>query len=170
MLRERTVDVLLLDLRMPGPGAVQTMRAAIDVQPTCRIVILTAQISSPDVTRLVDAGAMGLVLKESSPEALVDCIRRVHAGDQWIDQGSLAPTTERHAGMGLPRPHPDVPLTPRELEIVQMVSEGLRNREIATRLTISEGTVKIHLHNVYEKIGVDGRMELLLYAQDRGIV
>jgi DNA-binding NarL/FixJ family response regulator len=118
----------------------------------------------------VRLGAWGVVLKESSPETLLECVRRVYRGEQWIDRETMTRAfghvMQREAAM---REASRI-LTPREIEIVRMIAQGLRNRVIAERLSISEGTVKIHLHNVYEKLGIDGRLELMLYAQEKGLV
>ena len=118
----------------------------------------------------VRLGARGVVLKESSPETLLECVRRVYRGEQWIDRETMTRAfghaMQREAAM---REASRI-LTPREIEIVRMIAQGLRNRVIAERLSISEGTVKIHLHNVYEKLGIDGRLELMLYAQEKGLV
>src|SRR5262249_48842137 len=131
---------------------------------------VTAAISDDDVVEAVRLGAWGVVLKESSPETLLECVRRGYRGEQWIDRETMTrafghamqrETAKRGAGRIL---------TPRGIEIVRMIAEGLRNRVIAERLSISEGTVKIHLHNVYEKLGIDGRLELMLYAQEKGLV
>jgi DNA-binding NarL/FixJ family response regulator len=107
-------------------------------------------------------------LKDSEPDALVECIRRVHAGEQWFDQSTV--TRAFRAAFESETAVREVALTARELEIVRMVAEGLRNRAIADRLAITEGTVKVHLHNIYEKLGVDGRLELVLCAQQKGLL
>ena len=169
ILRTRPVDVLVLDLRMPGLSGLDVLRAVSDEKIGCRVVLLTAALRDADVTEVVQLGAKGVVLKESPPEALVECVRRVHRGQEWIDRGTVARVMDRQRAA--PRNGDAAsPLTPRELEIVRMVARGLRNRDIGHRLSISEGTVKIHLHNVYEKLGVDGRLELLLYAQEKGLL
>jgi len=121
------------------------------------------------VAAAVRLGAWGLVLKEMAPQMLVQCVRTVSAGERWLDNRSivraLEKITQREAEVG----RIATLVTPRELEIIRMVVTGLRNKEIAG-LTIPEGTVKLHLHNIYEKLQVDGRMALLLYAQDHGLV
>jgi DNA-binding NarL/FixJ family response regulator len=157
-------DVLVLDMRMPGRGGLEVLRELGRAPSRCRIVLLTAAISDEDVAEAVHLGAQGLVLKESDPEALLDCVRRVHLGERPI-QGAAATKAP-----GRPVREPVRVLTPRETEIVQMVAQGLRNRAIGERLSISEGTVKIHLHNIYEKVKVNGRLELVLWAQERGVV
>jgi DNA-binding NarL/FixJ family response regulator len=92
-------------------------------------------------------------------------VRKVHGGGQWLDHEivnrAFKSQMDREAAVR------ETALTPREIEIVRMVAEGLRNRAIAERLSISEGTVKVHLHNIYEKLGVDGRLELTLVAQQK---
>jgi DNA-binding NarL/FixJ family response regulator len=118
----------------------------------------------------VQLGAKGIVLKDSQPESLLECVRRVHRGEQWIDRDTLDRAIGTVYKREAPNAKPTTPLTPREIEIVRMVAQGLRNRVIAERLSISEGTVKVHLHNIYEKFNVDGRLELVLLAQDKGLI
>lgn len=99
-----------------------------------------------------------------------DCVRRVYRGEQWIDREAVTDAFNRVAGRAADAREAGKALTPRELEIVRLIAQGLRNRVVAERLSISEGTVKIHLHNIYEKLGVDGRLELVLLAQSKGLV
>lgn len=163
-------DVLVLDLRMPGLSGLDLLRTLASEGTPCRTVLLTAAITEEQVVEAVNLGAAGLVLKESAPETLLECVRRVHQGEQWIDRetvSSAVRTVLDRRTAKEPAPHT---LTPREIEIVKMVAQGLRNRAIAERLSISEGTVKVHLHNIYEKFGVDGRLELLLAAQHKGLI
>ena len=170
VLETEPVDVLVLDLRMPGKSGLDVLRAISSKDLQCRTVLLTAALRDDDIVEAVRLGASGVVLKESSPDSLLECVRRVHNGEQWIDRETLA----RAFGRVLQREAADrevgKTLTPREIEIVRMVAQGLRNKVIAERLSISEGTVKIHLHNIYDKLGVDGRLELVLLAQNRGLV
>jgi len=161
-------DVLVLDLRMPGADGFALLKRLADSGRHCATVLLTAAIDDKQVMEAVNLGVRGLVMKDSAPDILIDCIRRVHAGQQWLDQ----PTVTRALSAALHREVAvrETALTSREVEIVRMVSEGLRNRAIAVRLSISEGTVKVHLHNIYEKLGVDGRLELTLCARQKGLV
>jgi DNA-binding NarL/FixJ family response regulator len=168
VVRSQPVDILVLDLRMPGKSGLDVLREVSSDVPACRVVLLTAALRDAAVSEIMQAGAKGIVLKESSPEDLIDCVRRVHRGHVWIDRGLLARTFDRTGKNG--EGGETVSLTPREREIIRMVAQGLRNREIGQRLFISEGTVKIHLHNVYDKLGLDGRLELLLYAQENGLI
>jgi DNA-binding NarL/FixJ family response regulator len=163
-------DVLVLDMRMPGRSGLDVLRELERTPSPCRIVLLTADISNEDVIEAVRLGAQGLVLKESDPETLLDCVRRVHAGERPIDGARTTRTASRPPPHEPPARDGGRALTPRETEIVQMVAQGLRNRIIGERLFISEGTVKIHLHNIYEKVKVSGRLELVLWAQERGVL
>lgn len=168
-VRRHAPDVLILDVRMPGRDGLDVLRALVHDGLRCRTVLLTAAIADEDVATAVKLGALGIVLKESSPDVLVDCVRRVHGGEQWIDRETVTRAFRSVVAGGVATPQAADILTRREIEIVQMVAEGLRNKAIAERLAISEGTVKVHLHNIYEKVGVDGRLELMLYAQQRGL-
>ncbi len=171
-VRAEQPDVLVLDLRMPGMSGLDLLRTLASEGTTPRrTVLLTAAITEEQVVEAVKLGAAGLVLKESAPETLLECVRRVYQGEQWIDHETVSSAVrtvlDRQTASKEPAPHT---LTPREIEIVKMVAQGLRNRAIAERLSISEGTVKVHLHNIYEKFGVDGRLELLLAAQHKGLI
>jgi len=111
----------------------------------------------------------GVVLKEMAPHLLVLCIRKVHAGEQWLEKEStgraLGALLKREAG----RREVAGILTPREVEIVRMTATGLRNAQIGAQLSVSEGTVKTHLHHIYEKLGVNGRLGLILLAREKGL-
>jgi DNA-binding NarL/FixJ family response regulator len=169
-VRTSRPDVLLLDLRMPGSTGLDVLEAMSRERLECRSVLLTAAITDDDVVQALKLGAMGLVLKESAPETLVECVRRVHAGERWIEPEAMSRAFDRISRRESAAREIAVKLTPRELEIVGMVTQGLRNKGIADRLFISEGTVKIHLHNIYEKLGIDGRLELVVYAREKGLV
>ena len=131
---------------------------------------MTATIRDDEVVEATKLGVTGLVLKESSPETLLKCVRRVNRGERWIDQETITRAFQAVVGREEAEREVSKTLTPREIEIVKMMAEGLRNRAIGDRLGISEGTVKVHLHNVYEKLGLDGRLELVLYAKQKGVI
>ena len=168
-VRTTRPDVLVLDLRMPNTDGSDVLRRIAAEGLGCRTVVLTAAIRNRQALDALQDGALGLVLKESSPETLVTAVRRVHQGERWIDPeilsgalGGLLARDRASRQMG-------GQFTPREMEIISLVVEGLRNKEIAERLSISEGTVKLHLHHIYEKAEVDGRLALVLYAQQHGL-
>src|SRR5207248_7310745 len=160
----------VMDLRMPGLSGLDVLRALTANQSRTRTVLLTAIVRDSEVMEAIKSGVRGIVLKESSPDVLIDCVRRVHRGEQWIERETVTRALQRVLDRESAEREAEETLTPREIEIVRMVARGLRNRAIAERLAISEGTVKVHLHNVYEKLKVDGRLELVLCAQEKGIV
>lgn len=164
-LRALDPDVLVLDVRMPRGDGLEVLRTLAGDGLATRVVLLTAAIDDEDLITALRLGAQGVVLKEAAPERLVDAVRRVAAGGQWLEASLVG-----RLGRSLRQAPPEEdPLTPREREIVQSVVRGLRNREIAEQLHITEGTVKIHLHHIYEKLRVKGRVELILLAQERGL-
>lgn len=168
-VREHTPDVLVLDVRLPGKDGLEVLRELRDEEAATRVVLLTAALGERELRDAVRLGAGGVVLKEMAPQLLVEAVRAVHGGGSWLEAGSVGPAlrqlAEREAGARQLAEQ----LTPRELEIVRMVASGLRNKAIGERLFISEGTVKIHLHNIYRKLAVSGRLELAVYAQRRGL-
>ena len=105
----------------------------------------------------------GLVLKEAAAEVLVTCVRAVARGETWMDREAM-----NRALRKLSAP-PAAKLTEREIEVARFVAQGLRNKQIAYQASISEGTVKMHLHNIYEKLGVNSRTELVLHVRDKGL-
>jgi two-component system, NarL family, nitrate/nitrite response regulator NarL len=169
-VRQHRPDVLLLDIRMPAPDGLQVIRELQKDSLPTRIVLLTAALEEDDVLEAVRLGVQGVVLKEMSPEMLMECVRKVAAGEQWIERRSLTRALDkmlrREAGFRAA----SAVLTAREIEIVRLAAQGLRNQAIADRLHISEGTVKVHLHNIYEKLGIDGRVALTLYAREKGLL
>lgn len=168
-VRAHRPDILVLDIRMPRLDGLAALRELQKEQLPTRVVLLTGALEEAEVVEALRLGVAGVVLKEMAPQLLVQCIRKVHAGEPWVEKRSfgqaLAHFLRREAGL---REVSGV-LTPRELELVRMVAGGLRNKDIARSLGISEGTVKIHLHHIYEKLQVTGRLELTLYAQARGL-
>jgi DNA-binding NarL/FixJ family response regulator len=161
-------DVLILDLRMPRKDGRAVLRAMQQAQHPTRVVLLTAAVEESEVLEAISLGVHGVVLKEMAPYLLVECVRQVHAGGQWVERrsASQALNTLLHHRDG----QRDVAsiLTRREQEIMRLVARGIRNQSIAEALCISEGTVKIHLHNIYKKLHLDSRVALSLYARDKG--
>ena len=162
--------VALLDIRMPRMDGVAIARELAASGAPTRVVLLTAGISEEETVEMMRIGIGGIVLKNTAPETLIDCVRRVAAGEQWIDAASsrraLEGVLRREAGMA----EASRILTARELEIVLKAVAGMRNREIAEELCIAEGTVKVHLHAIYEKLQISGRMELVRYARERALI
>jgi DNA-binding NarL/FixJ family response regulator len=163
-------DVLVTDLRMPRMSGLALLAALKGDVPACRTVLLTATISQDEVLEALKHGVSGLVLKDSPSDQLVGCVRRVHRGEQSLDPDTVARALTDVVERERVRGELTRTLTPRELELVRMVAQGLRNKTIGERLSITESTVKVHLHNIYEKLGVEGRLELVLMAQQKGLV
>jgi len=161
-------DVLVLDVAMPAPDGLSVLRQLHEQRSPVRVVLLTVALDDNQLLEAVRLGARGIVLKEMAPQILVAAVREVHSGGEWLEVGSVGRALRRLRQK--PAPPETGLLTPRELEIVRLVGDGLRNRAIADKLCISEGTVKIHLHNIYEKVQVGGRLELVLYAQQKGLL
>jgi two-component system, NarL family, nitrate/nitrite response regulator NarL len=169
-VEEHRPDVLVLDLAMPGNDGIWALRQLASLTLPTRMVLLTAHVDEARLLEAVRLGVSGVVLKEMAPRLLVECVRKVHAGEKWIEKHSVARAMDRMLQRESELERLSRLLTPRELETVRLVNEGLRNKEIAERLSITEGTVKIHLHNIYEKLEVTGRAQLLLYATRHGLV
>jgi DNA-binding NarL/FixJ family response regulator len=157
--------ILLLDLNMPKLDGLRVLRTLAAERIAVNTVVLTADADPSDVSAARAAGARGIVLKEFSPRHVVDCVRRVHGGSEWVEFLGRP----REAAHQADKPD-SLGLTPRETELVSLVVSGLRNRDIATRLGISEGTAKLHLYNVYKKLGVANRVELVLRMRSGGLL
>ena len=169
-VRQHRPDVLILDLRMPRGDGLEILRTLRREKLPTKVVLLAGALEEDEILEALRLGVRGVVLKELAPQLLVECVRKVHAGEQWLEKQLSSRVLETllrreaggRAGGGL--------LTPREIEIVRMVASGLRNRELARRLGVTEGTVKIHLHNIYKKLKVQNRLELVLHAQSNKLV
>ena len=169
-VRQHNPDVLVLDLHIPRGNGLEILRVLRSEKLPTKVVMLTAELEEDEIVEALRLGVRGVVLKELAPQLLVECIRKVQAGEQWLDkqlsnwalEALLRRESTGRAGSGT--------LSPREIEIVRMVVGGLRNRELAERLGVSEGTIKIHLHNIYKKLKVHSRLELVLHAQANKLV
>jgi len=169
-VRKHKPDVLVLDIRMPGTDGLSVLRQMKKEKLSTRVVLLTGVLDEEELAEAVRLGVRGLVLKEMAPKLLVQCIRQVHAGELWLEKRSVSLALEKLLQREAGQREVAQLLTPREIEIVKQVVAGLRNIEIGKRLFISEGTVKMHLHNIYQKLGVDSRINLTRYAQGKGLV
>ena len=166
--RRHVPDVLVLDLRMPGLDGMSVLREITKESLATRVVILTANLTEREVIDAIRLGARGVVLKEMAPNLLVRCVRKVHAGGQWLEQDSVSRALDRM--LKSEEATAQSPLTQRETEIFRLVAGGMRNKEVANALSITEGTVKLHLHSIYDKLKIDGRMELMVHARKMGLV
>jgi DNA-binding NarL/FixJ family response regulator len=162
-------DVLVLDMRMPGYNGLAVLRDLKNKPHKTRVVILAATLSEEEMLEAIRLGVRGIILKEMAPRLLVECIRKVHGGGQWLEKKIAGAALDRLARREFAQKEIAGILTPREVEIARSIGAGLSNKEIADSLFIGEGTVKTHLHRIYEKLHIHGRLELGLYARDKGI-
>lgn len=158
-------DVLVLDLRMPVMDGLAVLREIKREGLPTKVVLLTAGLDDDEMIKAVRFGVSGVILKVMASRLLIQCIRTVAEGGRWIEKDSEARPVQRTTM----DPH-GTGLSPREIEVVRMVSRGMRNRQIAQELFISEATVKVHLHNVYEKLSLKSRVELGLFAREKGLL
>jgi DNA-binding NarL/FixJ family response regulator len=169
-VRQHQPDVLLLDIHMPRKDGLAVLRDIRKEKLSTRVVLLTAALDEDQVLEAMRLGVEGVVLKEMTPQQLMQCIRKVHAGDLWLEKQSVSRALEKLLRREAAAREIANVLTRREMEVVRLMASGLRNKEIADQLSISEGTVKIHLHKGYEKLQVQSRMELVRYLHTKGLV
>lgn len=170
-LRERP-DVVLLDLRMPNLDGVGATAALAEQAPQIRVLILTTYADDEAVLPALRAGAAGYLTKDTTGEALFEAIREVAAGRTVLDAAVQARLVAllREPAVAAPPAEPALEeLTPRELDVVRLVAEGLSNRQIARQLFVGEATVKTHLNHVLSKLDVEGRPGLVAWAWRHGL-
>jgi two-component system, NarL family, nitrate/nitrite response regulator NarL len=169
-VRDLKPDILLLDLHMPGKDGLAVLRELARERSPTRVVLLTAALHEDDVLEALQLGVKGVVLKEMAPRLLIQCLRKVHAGGRWVETRSTAKALDRLLQREAGSREAAGVLTQRETEIVRLVASGLQNKEIAQRLAITEGTVKVHVHSIYLKLKVSNRVGLMRWAEERGLV
>jgi DNA-binding NarL/FixJ family response regulator len=165
VVEAQPVDIVVLDLRMPGTGGLELIRRLRASRPSLPLVVLTADISDEDLAEATRLGVNGVVLKEQAPTVLLDCIRTVIAGETYFVDQSLKAAFGRLRQRGAERDGILELLTPREVEVSRLAAAGFRSRDIGSRLGISPGTVKLHLHSIYSKLDITSRVELANLSQ-----
>ena len=176
LMQEHEPDVLLLDLRMPNLDGLSVLQNLRESGRKTRVIVLTASDDKNEFVQAMKLGCSGIVLKQTATELIVKSIRKVYGGEIWLDSHTTAAVMRQFAspadqmvssvnGKGRERS----PLSTREREIVQLVAQGYKNKEMAEKMFISEQTVKNHLHNIFDKLGVSDRLELALYAIHKGL-
>ena len=169
-VRRYSPDILILDSSLPVLGSLEVIRILVGERSSTRVVLHAESSEEALMREAVRLGVPGIVLKDMPSDALLQCARKVHAGQYWLEWRSasrvLGELRRREEGS---REIAGV-LTPREREILLAICEGLRNKEIGKKLLISEHTVKVHLRHIYEKLHLRGRLALLRYAENRGMI
>jgi two-component system nitrate/nitrite response regulator NarL len=173
LARDARPDVLLLDLAMPRASGLDALRELSASGGGPKVLLLTVAIDDAQVVEALELGARGVVLKEAATELLFKAIRSVVAGQYWVGRDTVTDIVrhlrERAAAVARRRPSPAQRLTAREREIVAAVAAGDSNRQIAARLGLAEDTVKHHITNIFDKLGVSNRAELAAYAASHGL-
>jgi len=163
-IRQFAPDVAVLDIAMPGRTGLEVLSDIAADGFRTKVVFLTAVATDEQILVAIANGAKGIVLKDAAPDSLVDCVRDVAAGKQWFPIDIVEAALRRDAGRRNQSDRFVQRLTAREQQIVLLVAEGLSNKEIARRIELTEGTIKIHLHNIYEKLEVPNRTALTALA------
>lgn len=158
---EHQPDVTLMDLRMPQMGGVEAITAICAQFKSARIIVLTTYDGDEDIYRGLQAGARGYLLKDTKPKELLNAIRMINRGQQYIPPEVGAKLVQRMS-------NPE--LSDRELEVLRLMGQGMSNSGIATALTIGESTVKSHVNRILSKLGVSDRTQAVIIAVKRGIV
>ena len=173
VLQQYEPDILLLDLKMPGLDGLGTLQRLQAARIRTRVIVLTASDDKNEFVQAMKLGTSGIVLKQTATDLLIKSIRKVHAGEIWLDSHTTAAVIRQFVSAeevpppsqtAAPRERERSPLSQREREIVALVAQGFKNKEMAEKMFISEQTVKNHLHNIFDKLGVSDRLELALYA------
>lgn len=175
LVRELKPDVLLLDLAMPRMPGMQALRQLAEGAVPVRSILLTAAADKQQVLEALQLGARGVVMKDSATELLLKCIQVVVAGQYWLGRESVSDLVQMLRDGGSPVPGGTANgkkfgLTRRELEIMSTIVAGYTNKEIARKFSLSEDTVKHHLTNIFDKLGVSSRLELALFAINHRLV
>ena len=169
-------DIVLLDIRMPGMDGFGALQKLQRLGKKTRVIVLTASEDKNEYVQAMKLGCSGIVLKQTAADLIIKSIRKVHAGEIWLDSHTtaavmrqFATTTDMLGPSGPAKGRERSPLSAREREIVAFVAQGYKNKEMAEKMFISEQTVKNHLHNIFDKLGVSDRLELALYAIHKGL-
>ena len=162
--RQQTPDVVLMDLSMPGVDGVEATRQVVAERPGAKVVILTSFSDRDRILDALDAGAVGYLLKDAEPDELLRGVRAAARGES-----PLAPKAAQAVLEARAESRPTADLTGREREVLELLAEGLANKQIARRLGIAEKTVKAHLTSVFQRIGVTDRTQAALWARRQGL-
>lgn len=163
-------ELFLLDFNLPDRNGLDLIKELKNSSLDVKVVIFTAALDEEQTIDALRFGVKGVVLKDMPSHLLVQCLQKVASGGIWMEKESIGSAFEKmlHREAGMRRLA--TILTARETEVMRAVASGMSNQQIAEKLIVSEGTVKIHVHNIYRKLGINNRVDLTLYAQKRGLV
>ena len=163
-------DLLVIDINLPDRSGLELINELKNSTLDVKIVILTTTMDEEQTIEALRFGVKGVVLKDMPSHLLVQCLQKVATGGLWMEKESIGHAFEKmlHREAGMRRL--STILTARETEVMRCVASGLSNQKIAEELIVREGTIKIHVHNIYRKLGIRNRVDLTLYAQKRGLV
>lgn len=170
IVSEQVPDVVLMDLVMGGMGGVEATRRIRDISPRTQIIVLTSFDDDEYIFPALRAGALSYILKEACVEELEEAIRKAAHGKSVLHPRVVARVVQQTQGIHTSSPNPFTELSPRELEVLLLIAEGLTNAEIAVRLVISEKTVKVHVSNILSKLHLFDRTQAAVFAWQQGLV
>ena len=164
-------DIIILDIVLGDDNGLSFLSELRDVSPGARVLVLTGLRSPESQRQAMRAGAMGIVLKEHAAEILIKAIKKVHHGEVWLDRSTMGSVLQELSENNQIDPEKTQvdSLTERERQVIALVGEGLKNKQIAARLFISETTVTHHLSSIFSKLAVSDRLELIIYAFRHGL-
>jgi DNA-binding NarL/FixJ family response regulator len=165
-IRELRPDLAILDINMPELTGLEVLQIVEREEITTRVVLLTASVQDDQIATAVATGAWGIVLKDAAGDQLVGCLDHVASGRRWLPEEVIGPALERASARQSENAKYNDLLTAREREIAILVARGLSNKHISRQTGITEGTVKIHLHNIYQKLNVINRTTLAAVVQE----
>ncbi|MCM2315208.1 MAG: response regulator transcription factor [Thermoanaerobaculia bacterium] len=170
VVRATRPDIALISLELDGHEGLALARDLGAVEHRCHTVLLAAKLTEEHTIEALRLGIDGVLLKEMQPRLLMQCIRKVAAGGKWIENLAIEQAIERMLRRDEALQKARTTLTKREVEVIRLAARGLKNKEIARELSLGEGTIKVYLHAIYEKLKVGSRIELSLRAQREGII
>ena len=174
VIKREQPDIILLDLDLNGVSGIDLLPELLGAADKARVIIVTGMRDAEQHRQAIHRGAMGLVLKDRSPDEIYKAILKVHEGEVWLDRSTIGKVLSERSGGRTKEADPEAPkiaaLTKQERAVIVLLSEGLKNRQIADRLFISEKTATHHLSHIYRKLEVSDRLELYIYAQTHNLL
>ncbi len=162
-------DVILMDLVMPKKDGIEAIREIIQQDPGARILVITSFSEKDKAVQAIKAGALGFMMKDTSPENMLEAIQSVNQGNPWLSAEITRMLV--HAELRSPEPIPPVEqLTERELQVLNLIAQGLSDKDIAIQLTVSKATVRYHVTNILNKLHLENRTQVALFAIRSGLV